>query len=103
MKLKQVFLLFVAAYSLVAMGGPQDSNEQMVFLGSYNAGQPGVNIYKLYDKIEDVLCYLLMPTVAGRRQLENGVWIYEGNTIGSLSCMKAKALPVSSFQDKKNK
>lgn len=66
---------------------------KMVFMGAYDAGQPGVNIYKMFDPTEDVVCYVLMPEVVGRRQVEQDRWIYDGNSVGSISCLKVK-LPV---------
>lgn len=72
---------------------PLRPQEQMAFIGAYNSGQPDVNIYKMYDKAEDVLCYIMMPTYAQKKQLENGQTVYEANTVGVLSCMKVKTLP----------
>ena len=66
---------------------------KMQFMGAYDAGQPGVNIYKMFDPTEDVVCYILMPEVAGRKPVEGGKWIYDGNSVGSISCLKVK-LPV---------
>ena len=66
---------------------------KMQFMGAYDAGQPGVNIYKMFDPTEDVVCYILMPEVAGRKPVEGGKWIYDGNSVGSISCLKLK-LPV---------
>lgn len=63
---------------------------KMKFLGAYDAGQPGVNIYKLLDPTEDVVCYVLMPEVAGRKPVDGGKWIYDGNTVGSISCLKVR-------------
>ena len=47
----------------------------------------------MFDPTEDVDCYILMPEVAGKRRVDGGKWIYEGNSIGSISCLKVK-LPV---------
>lgn len=94
-KVKSLILVLILtlADSCIAQSSLRPQ-EQMQFLGAYNAGQPDVNIYKMYDKVEDVLCYVMMPTYAQRRQLENGQIVYEANTVGALSCMKAKLLPV---------
>lgn len=67
--------------------------DQMQLVGIYSSGQPGANIYKFYDLTEDVLCYFLTPTVVGKRNTDNGQFIFEGNSVGSLSCMKVMALP----------
>jgi hypothetical protein len=66
---------------------------QMQFMGAYDAGQPGVSIYKMFDPTEDVVCYILMPEVVGRKPADGGKWIYDGNSVGSISCLKVK-LPV---------
>ena len=66
---------------------------KMQFMGAYDAGQAGVSIYKMFDPTEDVVCYILMPETAGRKAVEGGKWIYDGNSVGSLSCLKVK-LPV---------
>ena len=63
---------------------------KMIFMGAYDAGQPGVNIYKMFDPTEDVVCYVLMPEVAGRKQIDSEKWIYDGNSVGSISCLKTK-------------
>lgn len=66
---------------------------KMQFMGAYDAGQPGVNIYKMFDPTEDVVCYIMTPETVTRKQVEGGKWVYEGNNIGSISCLKVK-LPV---------
>lgn len=82
---------------------PHAPQNQMVFLGSYNAGQPGVNVYKFLDPTEEVLCYILMPVVAGRKQLDNGAIIYDGNTIGSMSCVKISSVKAFANESSKKK
>lgn len=64
----------------------------MQFLGGFDAGQQGVSIYKMYDASDSVICYLLMPEVVGRRNADDSgsKWIYDGNTIGSISCVKTR-------------
>jgi len=71
----------------------QQKKPQMQFMGAYDAGQPGVSIYKMFDPTEDVVCYILMPEVVGRKPVDGGKWIYDGNSVGSISCLKVK-LPV---------
>jgi hypothetical protein len=63
---------------------------KMQFMGAYDAGQPGVSIYKMFDPTEDVVCYVLMPEVVGRRPVEGDKWIYDGNSVGSISCLKVR-------------
>ena len=57
----------------------------------FDAGQPQTIILKLHDDKADVLCYVLMPELASRKQV-NSNWIYDGNTIGSISCVKQQAV-----------
>jgi hypothetical protein len=67
---------------------PAPSKPKMVFLGEFDAGQPNAGIFKLFDPTDEVLCYILMPTSAIKKQVEVGVWAYEGNSLGSISCVK---------------
>ena len=62
----------------------------MKFLGAFDAGVANVSIIKLLDTTDDVLCYVLMPDNASRRQLEKDKWVYEANTVGSISCLKVR-------------
>ena len=57
----------------------------------FDAGQPQTIILKLYDDKADVLCYVLMPELASRKEV-NSNWIYDANTIGSISCLKQQAV-----------
>lgn len=59
----------------------------MLFISSFDAGQPGASIYKIYDASEDVVCYMLMPDTASRRKIDSK-WVYEANSLGSISCLK---------------
>lgn len=81
---------------------PRTEKPKMQFMGAYDAGQPGVNIYKMFDPTEDVVCYLLMPEVAGRKQIAEGKWIYDANSVGSISCLKVR-LPVVAIPPKPQK
>lgn len=67
---------------------------QMQYVGTFEAGQPGAGIYKLYDQSDDVICYVLMPETASRKQVD-GKWVYESNSLGSISCLKANSSPKS--------
>lgn len=70
--------------------GKKNSTEKpkMTFLGEFDAGQPNAGIYKLFDASDEVLCYILMPSTVLRKQLDGGLWAYEGNSLGSISCVK---------------
>ena len=60
----------------------------MKFLGAFDAGLPNVSIIKLLDPTDDVLCYVLMPDNAIRKQVDKEKWVYESNNVGSISCLK---------------
>lgn len=65
----------------------------MQFQGVYATGHKDFNIYKMFDPLEDVLCYIMMPTLASKTDTPAGQIIYDSNTIGALSCMKIFAAP----------
>jgi hypothetical protein len=88
-------LLYLASIGLVnAQAQKPPEKPKMQFMGAYDGGQPGVSIYKLFDPTDDVVCYVLTPEIAGRKQDPAGNWIYEGNSAGSISCLKVKVLVV---------
>jgi hypothetical protein len=60
---------------------------KMTFLGQFDAGSPNAGIFKVYDPTDQVLCYILMPEAANRKTVNNVV-LYEGNSLGSISCLK---------------
>ena len=80
--------LFVSA--VYAQNSQTQQKAQMQYMGTFEAGQPGAGIYKLYDQSDDVICYILMPEIASRKQVD-GRWVYESNSLGSLSCLKANS------------
>lgn len=71
----------------------------MQYIATFEAGQPGAGIYKLYDQSDDVICYVLMPDTASRKQAD-GKWVYESNSLGSLSCIKANSPAKNSVKNK---
>ena len=72
----------------------------MRFLGAFESGMPHVSIVKLLDPTDDVLCYVLMPDHASRKQVDKDTWVYEANTVGAISCLKVK-VPVVPLLDAK--
>ncbi|QKM59880.1 hypothetical protein [Polynucleobacter arcticus] len=83
--------LWLLSSSVFAQSSPQTSQKaQMRYVGTFEAGQPGAGIYKLYDASDDVVCYVLMPDTASRKQVDSK-WVYEGNALGSISCLKANS------------
>ena len=96
--MKMKYLLATLLASLVVSNAYAQNKKpadkpKMQFMGAYDAGQPGVNIYKMFDPTEDVVCYIMTPETVTRKEVEPGKWVYEGNNIGSISCLKVK-LPV---------
>ena len=71
----------------------------MQYIATFEAGQPGAGIYKLYDASDDVVCYVLMPDTASRKQID-GKWVYDSNSLGSISCLKANSLSKSPVKSK---
>lgn len=60
--------------------------KKMTVVDVYDAGQPQTIILKLFDPGTDVVCYVLMPEQAARKQI-GSTWVYDGNTVGSISCV----------------
>ncbi len=60
--------------------------KKMTVVDVYDAGQPQTIILKLFDPGTDVVCYVLMPEQAARKQI-GGNWVYDGNAVGSISCV----------------
>ena len=76
-----LFLYPITSYSQQSTG-----LQKFSLINVFDSGQPGAVIIKLYDDNEDIFCYVLMPENAVKRQI-NGVWVYDGNNIGSISCV----------------
>lgn len=81
---------FFIASSVFAQNAQQGQKAQMRYIATFEAGQPGAGIYKLFDQSDDVICYVLMPDTASRKQVD-GKWVYDSNTLGSISCLKANS------------
>lgn len=93
MKLLKFFVVSLTGFiylSAVAQTAQTGQKVQMQYIATFEAGQPGAGIYKLYDVSDDVICYVLMPDTAARKQVD-GKWVYDSNTLGSLSCLKANS------------
>jgi len=60
--------------------------KRMTVVDIYDAGQPQAIILKLFDPGTDVVCYVLMPEQAARKEV-GSKWVYEGNAVGSISCV----------------
>lgn len=72
-------------------------NPKMQYMGKFDAGVPNAGIYKMYDASDDIVCYILMPELPVTKKIPQGV-MYEGNSLGSISCVKVKVhvVPISS-------
>ena len=90
--IKLIVSISAAILSANAFSQNSQNNQkaQMQYVVTFEAGQPGAGIYKLYDASDDVICYVLMPDTASRKQID-GKWVYESNSLGSLSCVKANS------------
>jgi hypothetical protein len=88
MKIKYLFFIFVFATSICSAQNSQEKKPVMKFLGAFDAGLPNVSIIKLLDTTDDVVCYVLMPDNAIRKQVDKEKWVYESNNVGSISCLK---------------
>ena len=90
-------LLLLSTLTLADNKDSKDAKEtkkpMMKFLGAFDAGLPNVSIIKLLDPTDEVLCYVLMPDHTSRRQVDTEKWVYEANSVGSISCLKVR-MPV---------
>lgn len=86
-KICKTLLLTLLAGMALAAGAQSRKTLQLVEV--FDAGQPQAVILKLYDQQADVICYVLTPERASRQQSEGG-WLYDGNNVGSISCVKQR-------------
>lgn len=75
---------------------------KMIYMGTFDAGQPNVGIFKMYDPTDDVICYIMAPETVVKKIIDKKI-TYEGNTIGSISCVKASYSNISNQLKDKNK
>ena len=96
-KLQLLFSLLISFGGIVFAQTNDPKKPQMKFLGAFDGGQPNVSIIKLLDPTDDVLCYVLMPDNAARKQVDKDKWVYEANAVGSISCLKVMVpvMPIS--------
>ena len=66
---------------------PMQQRKPLRLVDIFDAGQLQTVILKIYDAEADVICYVLTPENASKRQI-NELWTYEGNSVGSISCLK---------------
>ncbi len=98
-----LLLLLGISCAVVAQEKPPAEKPKMQYMGAYDAGQAGVNIYKMFDPTEDVVCYIMTPEVVSRKPVDGGKWLYDANSIGSISCVKVRmaVVPVAPQAPKK--
>lgn len=70
----------------------QKALPRMQYLGKFSIGAPEAGVYKLYDNTEDIVCYILMPDIQQTQPGEAGI-TYNGNSLGSISCVKIHYVP----------
>ena len=85
-----LFALGTVLFASYSWGQSSSQKAQMRHVATFEAGAPNASIYKLYDAGDDVICYILMPDSAIKKQLD-GKLVYESNNLGSLSCLKANS------------
>lgn len=73
----------------IASSACAQSRRSLQLVEVFDAGQPQAVILKLYDQQADVICYVLTPERASRQQSEGG-WLYDGNNVGAISCIKQR-------------
>lgn len=93
------FIGILATFGALAQNSPSSQKVPMQYIATFEAGQPGAGIYKLYDASDDIICYVLMPDTASRKQVE-GKWVYDSNSLGSISCLKANSVTKSPIKNK---
>ena len=81
--LLSVLLLSAAGVVLAQKAKP------MQLVEVFDAGQPQAVILKLYDAQAEVICYVLTPERAARKPVDGNL-VYEGNNVGSISCVKQR-------------
>lgn len=86
-----ISLAFIAATG-PAHGQERVQPKRMMLIEAFDAGQPNAVILKLFDPAAEVYCYVLMPEKAARKQVEGG-WVFEGNSVGSISCVDRRTMP----------
>lgn len=81
-----IFASLIVCGSVGPAKGGSVEKAKMRLIDVFDGGQPGVNIYKLFDSSEGVACYVLTPEIAARK-MQEGAWVYDGNSAGSISCV----------------
>jgi len=79
-------LLVTGTLSDPAFAQQEPIRKKMTGVDVYDAGQPQTIILKLFDPGTDVVCYILMPEQAARKEV-GSKWVYDGNAVGSISCV----------------
>ena len=84
-KLFRIILPLLLAGAACSAGA--QSRKALQLIEVFDAGQPQAVILKLYDPSADVICYVLTPERAARKQVEGNL-LYDGNQVGAISCVK---------------
>ena len=78
-------LLLAGVAGLAAAQKPKP----MQLVEVFDAGQPQAVILKLYDAQAEVICYVLTPERVARKPVDGNL-VYEGNSVGAISCVKQR-------------
>lgn len=89
-KILSLSLLIFFTTSSFSQNKPPTSptKAQMTYMGTFDAGQPGVGIFKMFDPTDGIVCYIMTPENVVNKIIDNKI-TYEANSIGSISCVKA--------------
>ena len=84
--LKFLLSLLLAGAAGVALA---QKAKPMQLVEVFEAGQPQAVILKLYDAQAEVICYVLTPERVARKPVDGNL-VYEGNSVGAISCVKQR-------------
>ena len=83
MDIKHILFMILATTSITSIA----SDKTLPLLKSWQGPFENTGIFKYADYDEGVACYVLAPKRVKNSLGTNGV-VYEGNNIGSISCVK---------------
>jgi len=92
---KRFIALFLAVLSFTTFAQIDNDKKdlkqmkQMRYVAKFDSGQKDVAIYKMFDPSDEVICYVLMPEYASHKII-SGKFLYEANSVGSISCLKGR-------------
>jgi hypothetical protein len=95
-KILSLLLLIISTNSTLSQTTNTQTNTKarMTYMGTFDAGQPNVGIFKMYDPTDGIVCYIMTPENVISKNINNKI-TYEGNSIGSISCVKVLNPPAT--------